>query len=86
MAFVKSACPDLQCHFRNLEPGEVSGVLYNTAVYIFENGAIIESGNTIAGIGSNSKWKCQFEDSLIAPQRDVLDLNPGFPNAAGNRN
>lgn len=78
--------PDLQCHFRNLKPGEVSGVLYNTAVYIFENGAIIESGNAIAGVGSNSKWECQFEDSLIAPQRDVLDLNPGFPNAAGSRN
>ena len=76
---------DLQCHFRELEPDDVSGVLYNTAVYIFENGAVIEAGNTIAGVGPNSKWECQFEDSLIEPTRELLDLNPGFPFTAGSR-
>lgn len=76
---------DLQCHFRDLDPDDVSGVLYNTAIYIAENGAAIESGHTIAGTTPESKWQCQFEDSLLDPKRELLDLNPGSPYAAGNR-
>jgi hypothetical protein len=76
---------DLQCHFRQLNPNDVGNILYNAAIYIFENGAVIESGNTIAGIDPNSKWICQFETALVEPERDVLDLNPGFPFAAGKR-
>jgi hypothetical protein len=76
---------DLQCHFRDLEPDDVSRVLYNTALYIFEKGPVIESGQTVAGSEPGSKWRCQFENSLLEPKRDVLDLNPGKPYAAGNR-
>jgi hypothetical protein len=76
---------DLQCHFRELDPQSVAGVLFNTAVYIFEKGSVIESGQTVAGIDPNSKWRCQFENSLIEPKREVLDLNPGKPHAAGQR-
>lgn len=76
---------DLQCHFRELDPNDVSRVLFNTAIYIFENGPVIESGNTILGINSESKWVCQFEDALVEPARDILDINPGAPFAAGNR-
>ena len=76
---------DLQCHFRDLDPREVSQVLYNTSAYIIENGDVIEPGNTIAGISEGSKWVCQFEDALVAPARVVLDVNPGIPHAAGNR-
>lgn len=76
---------DLQCHFCDLDPNDVSNLLFNTAIYIFENGAVIESGNTIAGIKPDSKWVCQFEDSLLEPKRELLDLNPGFPYASGNR-
>lgn len=77
---------DLQCHFRDLNPNEVSTVLFNTAIYLFENGPVIESGNTVAGIGEKSKWICQFENALVPPEREVLDLNPGPPHAAGGRN
>lgn len=28
---------NLQCHYRNLDPNDVSGVLYNAAIYIAEN-------------------------------------------------
>jgi hypothetical protein len=76
---------DLQCHFRDLDPNEVSRLLFNTAVYLFENGPVIESGNTVAGIEEGSKWVCQFENALVAPEREVLDLNPGPPYAAGGR-
>jgi hypothetical protein len=71
---------DLQCHFRDLDPNEVSA-LFNTD--LFENGPVIESGNTVAEEGA--KWICQFEDALVPPEREVLDLNPGPPYAAGGR-
>jgi len=77
---------DLQCHFRELDPNEVSRVLLDSAIYIIENGAVIESGNTIAGVEPDSKWVCQFENSLIPPDRELLDLNPGAQFAAGGRN
>lgn len=76
---------DLQCHFRDLNPREVSQVLYDTSAYIVENGEVIESGNTIVGIADSSKWVCQFEDALVPPSREVIDINPGVPYAAGNR-
>lgn len=74
---------DFQCHFQHLNPDDVLRVLFNTAVYIAENGAVIESGQTVAGIDANSRWSCQFEESLIEPKRVLLDLNPGFECAAG---
>jgi hypothetical protein len=76
---------DLQCHYRDLEPNAVSRILYDTAYYVYENGPVIESGNTIAGIEPDSKWRCQFEESMLKPQREILDVNPGAPYAAGNR-
>ncbi len=76
---------DLQCHYRELDPNHVSQILFNTAYYIYENGPVIESGNTIAGIEPDSKWRCQFEESILDPKREILDVNPGAPYAAGNR-
>jgi hypothetical protein len=76
---------DFQCHFRDLDPQEVARVLLNTAVYIYEKGPVIESGQTVAGIEPDSKWRCQFENSLLEPKRELLDLNPGKPYAAGGR-
>lgn len=77
--------PDLQCHFRGLDPNGLSRVLFNTAIYLVEQGPVIESGHTIQGIEPGSKWSCQEEDALIGPERTVLDLNPGPPFAAGDR-
>lgn len=76
---------DLQCHFLDLSPDEVSQQLYGLANYLFENGPVIESGHTIEGVTPGTKWRCQFENSLLPPDRSVLDLNPGRPFAAGDR-
>jgi hypothetical protein len=76
---------DLQCHFYGLDPNDVSQMLFNTGLYIFENGSVIESGQTIAGTEPESKWACQFEESLLEPKRELLDINPGAPYAAGGR-
>ena len=76
---------DLQCHFHNLDPNQVSQVLFNSAYYLFEKGPIIESGQTLAGTDPESKWVCQFENSLLEPMRELLDLNPGPLFSAGSQ-
>ena len=77
--------PDLQCHFRSLDPNEIARVLFNSGYYIFSNGDIIDDGQTIQGIKKDDKWRCQHEESLVEPRRIVIDINPGTPYAAGNR-
>ena len=77
--------PDLQCHFRGLEPGQVAALLSNTGYYVFEQGDVIEDGHTVEGLEPGSRWRCQHEDSLLPPARVVLDLDPGPPHAAGGR-
>ena len=74
---------DLQCRFRDLSPDDVSRVLYSTALYLVENGPVIESGETITGADPDSMWGCRFEESLLHPKRTVLDLDPGPPYATG---
>lgn len=82
--------PDIQYHFHDLNPDPVVNHAYGVASYIFEHNAPIKSGETIAGIGENGqteariKWKCQYERSLLQPERDVMDICPG-EYASGNR-
>jgi hypothetical protein len=52
---------------------------------LYESGDVIKDNHTVAGVGPDSKWICQHEQSLAKPERVVLDLNPGSPYAAGNR-
>jgi hypothetical protein len=63
----------------------VGGVSFKGAVYLFEKGPVIESGQTVAGTEPDSKWRCQYENSLLEPNRGVLDLDPGELYAAGKR-
>ena len=77
--------PDFQCHFRDLEPGRMAAKLYDLAAYVLENGDVIESGHTVSGVGDEEHWRCQREDALVAPDRLVLDIDPGEPFAAGKR-
>ena len=61
---------------------------YNTALYLLINDNPIETGNTIDGIPDGSaqpeRWICRYEESLIQPVREVLDIDTGA-YAAGNR-
>ena len=77
--------PDLQCHCAGLQPGAVAAMLYNSAAYLFEHGDVIEDGHTIQGLSPDQRWTCQHEMALVAPEREVIDVDPGPPHAAGNR-
>jgi hypothetical protein len=76
---------DFQIHYRGLEPESVARLLYNLGAYTFEKGDVIEDGHTVDGVDKKSRWTCRHEDSLIDPQRVVLDIDPGQPFAAGSR-
>lgn len=77
--------PDLQCHFRDREPGEIAGLLYATALYLFDSGDVIGDGNTISGPADGERFVCRRETALLAPRREVLDVDLGDPYAAGAR-
>ena len=79
------ALPDLQVHFRDLEPGRLAGLLYATAGYLLAEGDVIEDGNTISGLEGDEHWTCRREESLVGPSRSVVDIDPGDPYAAGRR-
>ena len=77
--------PDLQCHFRDREPGKLAGLLYATALYVFDSGDVIADGDTISGLEPEERYVCRREQSLLAPSRLVLDVDLGDPYAAGRR-
>ena len=75
---------DFQIHYHELDPDPIARFLYNLGAYAFEKGDVIEDGHTVEG-PNKSRWICQREMSLLEPQREVLDINPGPEFAAGNR-
>jgi hypothetical protein len=77
--------PDVQCHFRGREPGEIAELLFATAVYLFDTGDVIEDGNTISGTDGEGRYRCHREASLLDPARLVIDVDLGEPYAAGKR-
>jgi Domain of unknown function (DUF4261) len=77
--------PDLQCHFRDREPGKLAGLLYATALYVFDSGDVIADGDTISGLEPHERYVCRREQSLLPPSRLVLDIDLGDPYAAGRR-
>ena len=77
--------PDVQCHFRDREPGAIAELLFATAVYLFDTGDVIEDGNTISGTDGEGRYVCRREASLLDPARLVLAVALGAPWAAGRR-
>ncbi len=81
--------PDLQYHFHDIDPDNIVNHAYNVLLYIYKNDCPVENGDTIDGLkngimSSEVMWKCQYEDSLIQPERLVIDINTG-EYASGNR-
>ncbi|MDE5777272.1 MAG: DUF4261 domain-containing protein [Lachnospiraceae bacterium] len=81
--------PDIQYHFHDMEPDWIVNHAYDIASYIFENDDPIQSGDVVDGIvdgkiSRDVQWKCQYENALIQPARQVLDVNMG-EYAAGTR-
>jgi len=77
--------PDVQCHYRDREPGEIAAMLFSTAVYLFRSGDVIADGNTISGPRGDERFVCIHESALLAPSRQVIDVDLGEPYAAGQR-
>lgn len=81
--------PDLQYHFHAINPDQIINHAYNFLIYIFDNDNPIKNRDTIDGLknkdsNENLKWKVQYEDSLIQPIREVIDVNT-LEYASGNR-
>jgi hypothetical protein len=74
---------DLQCHFRGLDPEAVAQMLHTTAAYLFEGGAMLRDGDTVQGPGARDRWLVRRATAIAAPQRELFELDPGFPFQAG---
>ncbi len=82
--------PDLQYHFHGADPNGMVFHAYNIADYILNNDNPIKDGDSIDGIRDGNivtdvQWKCHYEDSLIKPDRLVIDIETG-EYASGTRN
>ena len=73
---------DVECHFRGLDSAGVSRVLYNTAIYLAQQGSVLEDGHTVPGIRSDQKWTCRHVRSLALPDRLAVRLDPGPGHAS----
>jgi len=74
--------PDLQYHFHGMDPDSVINHAYNVLSYIYANENPIKSHDHIDGIkdgriSQDVQWNVQYENSLIQPIREVLDVNMG---------
>lgn len=77
--------PDLQCHFKDFDAAEVAAMLFSTAVYVFDEGDVIDDGHTISGPRGDEHFECRHELSLLDPKRVVIDVDLGAAFAAGER-
>ena len=68
--------PDFQICFAGLDESAVGQALWNYAYYMYEHGDIITDGSTIQGFTPQSKWKCERQIALVAPERVVIHLQP----------
>ncbi len=82
--------PDLQYHFHGVDPNAVVNHAYNMLSYMFDRANPIKSGDHIDGIRDGKinpevQWTVRYEDSLIQPLREVIDIDMG-EFASGTRN
>jgi len=72
--------PDVQCHFRGLDPAAVAALLEETARYLYGEGDVIADGDTVSGV-DGTPWACRRETALVDPPRDVIDVSPPSSHA-----
>lgn len=77
--------PDLQMHFKHLDPSMVAKFLDDYAHYLFEKGPVMETGHTLRGFAGDQVFTCSVESSVLDPWRVVVDVDPGKPYSAGTR-
>lgn len=80
---------DLQYHFHGMNPNWVVNHAYNIASYILDNDNPIKDGDRIDGmkngqLDQSEQWRCHYEEALIQPRREVIDICMGT-FASGNR-
>lgn len=75
--------PDIQCRVVGLTPDRVIPMIYGASYYLYGNGGEVTDGQLLGGAGLN--WLCQRQPSVLAPERIVVDLNPGSPYYAGTQ-
>jgi len=68
--------PDLQIRFKGYKANEIANLLWTYAYYIYEQGDVIKNGNTLEGLISGSKWKCERQVSLLDNERIVINVQP----------
>lgn len=81
--------PDVQYHFHDTNPNWVVNHAYNIASYIFDNDNPIKHGDHIDGVvngqmSQDVQWNCHYEEALIQPSREVIDICMG-DFASGSR-
>lgn len=77
--------PDLQMHYKHLDPSMVAELLDDTAHYVLEKGAVIQPGHTLRGFAEGQEFTCDFEGSILDPWRVVIEIDPGKPYSIGTR-
>lgn len=85
----KFGMPDIQYHFKELNPDNIIKHCFNVVSYIFTGNVDIKDGETIDGLKNGNlsqdvRWYCQHEISMVQPEREVIDINTN-EFAAGNR-
>lgn len=68
--------PDFQIQFTEMDPGQIAGLLYSYAQYIYDHGSVIEDGNTVEGLETGSRWQCVYSHAAVEPRRSVVDVKP----------
>lgn len=72
--------PDLQYHFHGFDPNHIVSHAYQMLLYVFHNDCPIKNGDLIDGIQNGEistavQWRCCFEESLVPPERDVINID-----------
>ena len=59
-------------------------MLFNTALSLLEQGAVIADGHSVQGPGEHDRWIAGRKAAFSEPSREVINLDPGFPFAGSS--